>query len=581
MKAEQRYSFTGSSNFDLNNIELSPTGLALFDTKTGVGGVDYMPYDGATVTIASGLVGLDPNVKDFETSLNNKAYYLVTDTVYTEADKDTIISLATSVSMSLSGGRYVGTFVFSNPSNYEYLYLIWDIRDNLSTGSGSYSGKAATKYINVDFGSNKGKAGISHTVGGNPCRFMLEYNGAIVSDTGYIGLNSVANYNALIAKGIDPDDIKLHTPLNGLVNNGSATIRFKKHLDMADAVLTVYAPLNSSSWTVSRVMPSLSTFYIDITNGTLANVCSQTPNDQKWHDGPLTLPSYGDRIYDDADGDTLYDGGNAYHIMNPTSLGAPPVSGGKYIGIRTDGVVISYGECDCASIAVPTVNQVDLDFVIGREVDIILSATNSPTSWAIDGACETFELTGGTKGSIFSVTFCDTTIKNVSVNAGSTVRVSATAATLSFGSGTATSISVDDSFYLPNGLSLNSTTGRLSGTPIEACSFDVDLIATNCFGSSSPTTVTITVATGIQLTPFAMDVENVSASGATACLISPTYSMMYHNGIGDVPTLGDTIYVDYKGIDVLMGGSRWYNVDGSLDSIKVCETGKVCDTHTC
>jgi len=433
--------------------------------------------------------------------------------------------------MSLSGGRYVGTFVFSNPSNYEYLYLIWDIRDNLSTGSGSYSGKAATKYINVDFGSNKGKAGISHTVGGNPCRFMLEYNGAIVSDTGYIGLNSVANYNALIAKGIDPDDIKLQTPLNGLVNNGSATIRFKKHLDMADAVLTVYAPLNSSSWTVSRVMPSLSTFYIDITNGTLANVCSQTPNDQKWHDGPLTLPSYGDRIYDDADGDTLYDGGNAYHIMNPTSLGAPPVSGGKYIGIRTDGVVISYGECDCASIAVPTVNQVDLDFVIGREVDIILSATNSPTSWAIDGACETFELTGGTKGSIFSVTFCDTTIKNVSVNAGSTVRVSATAATLSFGSGTATS--------------------------------------------------TITVATGIQLTPFAMDVENVSASGATACLISPTYSMMYHNGIGDVPTLGDTIYVDYKGIDVLMGGSRWYNVDGSLDSIKVCETGKVCDTHTC
>lgn len=581
MKSEQRYSFTGSANFDLNNIELSPTGLALFDTKTGVGGVDYMPYDGATVTIASGLVGLDPGVKDFETSLNNKAYYLVTDTVYTEADRDTILSLATPVTMSLSGGRYVGTFVFNNPSNYEYLYLIWDLRDNLSTGSGSYSGKASTKYINVDFGDNKGRAGITHTVGGNPVRFVLEYNGAVVSDTGYIGLNSVANYNSLIAKGIDPDDIKLQTPLDGLVNNGSATMRFKKHLDLADAVLTVYTPLNSSSWTVSRVLPSLSTFYLDITNGTLANVCSQTPNDQKWHDGSATLPTYGDRIYDDADGDTLYDGGNAYHLMNATSLGAPPVSGGKYIGIRTDGVVISYGECDCADLVAPTVDQDDLDFVIGQPVDIVLSATDNPTSWAIDGTCEIFELTGGTKGSIYSVTFCDTTTKNVSVNAGSTTRVNATAATLSFGDGSATSISVDNSFYLPSGLTLNETTGRLSGTPTDPCSYSVDLIATNCFGSSSPTTVVMTVATGIQLTPFAMDVENVSADGTTACAITPTYSMMYHDGIGDTPALGDTVYIDYKGTEKLMGGSRWYNVDGSAISIKVCETGKVCDTHTC
>ena len=581
MKAEQRFSYTGSTNFDLNNIELSPTGLALFDTKTGVGGVDYMPYDGATVTIASGIVGASPTVKDFEPSLNNTAYYLVTDTVYTEADKDTIISLATPVSMALSGGRYVGTFVFNNPSNYEYLYLIWDLRDNLSSGSGSYNGKAATKYINVDFGDNKGKAGISHTVGSYPCRFTIEYNGAVVADTGYIGLNSVANYNALVAAGVNPNDIKLQLPLDGLVNNGSGTMRFKKYSDVADAVLTVYGPLNSTTWSVSRILPSLSSFYIDTDNGTLSNVCSQVANTQKWHDGYATLPTVGDRIYNDADGDVLFDGANSYHLKNATSMGAPPVSGGEYVAVDEEGLVYIDGDCDCADLIAPTVDQDNLGFKVGLPVDVLLSATDNPTSWSIDGTCEIYELTGGATGSIYSVTFCDGSTKNVSVPVNSSVRVSATSATVSFGPGSATSLGIDNSFYLPNGISFEGSSGRLYGTPTEPCVYSIDFIATNCFGDSSPTTVNITVATGIQLTPFAMDVENVSPDGTTACAISPTYSMMYHDGIGDTPALGDTIYIDYKGTEKLMGGSRWYNVDGSAISIKVCETGKVCDTHTC
>jgi tRNA A37 threonylcarbamoyladenosine biosynthesis protein TsaE len=78
-----------------------------------------------------------------------------------------------------------------------------------------------------------------------------------------------------------------------------------------------------------------------------------------------------------------------------------------------------------------------------------------------------------------------------------------------------------------------------------------------------------------------MDVENVSADGASACVISPIYTLMYHNGVNDLPVLHDDIYMDHKGIELFMGGSRWYNIDASTYSIKVCETGKDCDTHTC
>lgn len=586
MISRHRFKYTGSANFNLDNIEIPENGVALFDSLSGVGGIDWMPYDGATVTVYSGPRVSSRVVRNFNDTLNNSIYYLVTDTVYTEDDRNTILSLATEVpltELTVDGQkRYVGTFVFNNPNDYEYLYLIWDMRDSLDIGSVSYTDKPATRYIDVDFGSNVGVAGINYAATTEPCRFVLEYAGNIVADTGYVGVNSVANYNALISTGVSEENIKLRTPLDGLVDNGTGSITFKKYSSLSSARLIVDGPIGTTvAWSASKVNPVLTSFYLDTTDGTLSNVCSQTPNDQKWHDGSSALPTYGDRIYDNSSGSTVYDGGNAYHVMNPTSLGAPPVSGGTYVGVRTDGVVTAVGGCDCDDLVAPTVDQDDLDFVVDKPVDIILSATDNPTSWSIDGSCEIFELTGGTKGSIYSVTFCDTTTKNVSVNTGGTIRVSATAATLSFGDGSATSIGIDNSFYLPDGLTLNEETGQLSGIPTEPCSYSVDLIATNCFGSSSPTTVTITVATGIQLTPFAMDVENVSTGGAAACLITPTYSMMYHDGIGDTPALGDTIYIDYKGTEKLMGGSRWYNVDGSAISIKVCETGKVCDTHTC
>lgn len=581
MKLGGRFSYTGSASYDIKNVEIAPDGLALFDAMTGVGGIDYMPYDGATVFISSGLIN-KPGVKKFLPSLNNTAYYLVTDTLYTEKDKDLIISLATPISMTLSGSRYTGSFVFSNPSNYENLYLIWDNTDSMSSGSASFSGGESTNHLDVDFGSNIGVAGIDHTFTGTPARFILKYNNTTVADTGYIGLNSVANYNALIAYGVDPSDIKLVTPLDGLVDNGTGTIRFSKNLPDSAAILSAYSPLSLTSWSLSKVDPALTSFYLDTDNGKLSNVCSQISDTEMWHDGINATPVAGDRVYSDSAGLKPYDGGNSYHLISATLMASPPVSGGIFVAIDADGMCYSYGECDCSEVAIPVINQDDLTFVMGQEVDVIVSATNNPTSWEIVSTCEKYTLTGGEKGSIFSVTDCDSVTKNVSVNVNQSLTVCASSLpTLSFGTGTVTLEGACVESILPEGLTFDTLSGRISGIPTDTCSYSLSLIATNCFRSSVTTTIAIDVSSGVSLTPFAMDVENFSDNGTDACLISPVYTLMYHNGVNNVPTVNDTIFIDHKGIERFMGGERFYKVQDSLYSLKVCHNGKVCDSHLC
>jgi hypothetical protein len=51
LKTKQSFSYTGSSTYTIDNVVLSSSAIALFDTSTGIGGVDYIPYDGATVTV--------------------------------------------------------------------------------------------------------------------------------------------------------------------------------------------------------------------------------------------------------------------------------------------------------------------------------------------------------------------------------------------------------------------------------------------------------------------------------------------------------------------------------------------------
>ena len=215
IKTNQTYVYTGSSEYSFDNIILdNVSGLSLNATRSGNGGINEIPYDGATVTMKTGVIGADSTVKDLQPSMNNKLYYLITDKVYDKSERDTVVSLATEVSVAVVSGKYQGEFVFSNPNNYLNLYLIWDYTDNMGRGAVSYSGGLVTKNIDVDFGAGIGLTGINYDITDVPARLVLKQGTRTLADTGYVGLNSTANYNALIAAGVLADDIKLSTPWN-------------------------------------------------------------------------------------------------------------------------------------------------------------------------------------------------------------------------------------------------------------------------------------------------------------------------------------------------------------------------------
>ena len=586
MIANQRYSFTGSSDYDFNNIDIPDNGIALFDTKSGIGGIDYMPADGDTVTVIAGYTTTTSkdSTKRFSPDFNNVIYYLVSDIAYGPNDKDTILSLATSIPVvynPISGGRYEGTFVFSNPDDYEYLYLIFDYTDNLDLGVITYSGTFDDRIIDVDYGTNRGIAGIDYATLSKPARYQLYWNNYLVADTGYVGLNSLANYNNLIANGVDAADISLSFPYNGLVNNGTGTIRFNKFLTLSNALLAVSAPLSSTGFSVTRVDPTLSDFFLDPTDGDSTTVCAQVPSTKYRHDGTSALPTIGDRIYVDSGGVTLYDGNNAYHQINTSAA-----SIGSYIVVDDNGVVVSEGSCNCAEVAVPVITAASFVFTVGQNVLVQLEATNNPTSWEVIGTCDEYTLDGGTTGTIFTITDCKYGATTLTLNIGETKVVCSSATpTVVGGDGSYTLNGVCLSYILPKGLSFDTNTGILSGVVNDECDFSFDVEATNCFGTSATETIDISIIPSSKFKPFLIDVENFGTDGPTACAVaSPLYSVLYHNGAGDVPVVGDYVirtYTNQASAEPFFGGCMWYSVYNSADTLKICQTGKVCDAYTC
>lgn len=580
MSLNQAFSYTGSSEYNLPNIGIPSNGIALFDSRTGIGGIDYMPADGDTVTVIAGFdSGVDTIVRQFEPDMNNNIYYLVTDIDYGANDKYEILSLATAVPVTFGAilKRWEGTFLFSNPDDLPNLYLIWDYTDNLNLGIITYVGKNTDRIVNIDYSSNRGIAGVDYSTVTRPVRFQLQWNNVIVGDTGYVGLNSLVNYNALIAAGIEDDDIKLVFPYDGLVNNGTGQLRFNKFATLPEAYLLISAPRNGNSLSATRVDPKLTDFFIDPTNGDITNICAQVPSTKYYHDGSGTLPTIGGRIYTVSSGATLFNGANAYHQINSSAA-----SIGLYVAIDENGTIYAEGSCTCAEVADPVVSQVDLTFVRNQAVIIQFEASNNPTSWDVTATCDEYTLFGGTTGTVFNMTDCKYGVQDVTVSINeSRVICSSTLPTIVGGDGTVTLNGPCLSSILPNGLSFDLNTGILSGTVVDTCEFSMEVTATNCFGTSAPETINITVMADNKFKPFLIDIENFGVDGATACLISPLYSVLYHNGAGDIPVVGDYIYRDAFSTQPLMGGDMWYKVYSSLDSLEVSNFGKVCDAHTC
>ncbi len=409
MKLSQSYQYTGSSEFTFDNVLLGPTGIALFDKRTGIGGVDFIPYHGSTVTLKAG----DPSSEYFEfsPSLNNKIYYLVTDQEYSDTDKARIKSLGTAVNVHFNGTDYQGDFVFQNPNNFEYLYLMWDYEDSIGTGTASYKGIVSSRSIALNLGTNIGLAGVNYQSIDLPVRFQIRWNNGLIADSGYVGLNSVANYNALVAAGVSTSDINLQFPLDGTVNNGTGSLLFDKFLSVDDAQVVVDSPLANSVWILNRVMPSLKSFYIDTANGTEANVCTQCPIKVQYHNGIGDLPTINDRIYALSDGSNPYNGNSAFHMIDTVQCTTPSPTGKSYIGVDSSGNVVSIDPCDCPEFAVPFIYQEDIVVNSREALSIPLSIYGNPTSFSFVTSCLEYVITGGSESTLFTYTDCNSIIR--------------------------------------------------------------------------------------------------------------------------------------------------------------------------
>jgi hypothetical protein len=549
----QAISLDGSDLYEVKGTNVYSGQVTMYDSLSGIGGQPFVPYDGATVYVASNELDALDTVRKFELSLNNKAYYLVSNIRFTEDQTQQLFDSATEITMTYDGGlnRYVGSFVYNNPDNYPYLYLVWNYTDNAFDGTAYYVGEESNgKEIYVDFGPNYGYATIDYDVPEGTVGFTLEWNGSIVYDTGLVST--------------------------------SGTIPLNKYLTTSGGIVRVYSDNTYAEFNIVVNDPILYTFYRGSNGSTsYSTECStESTNFSAKYVGSGPLPVLGDRIYDASFG-TPFNGNNKYYVISDTYQTSPS-SSNTYAKIDEDGIVQEIGTCGCSEVDPPEIIQDDLELIIGQPVNVQINATNNPTSWAIISDYKRYSVTGGTKGSIWTITNLDATTTNVVVNIQETAYVSSNIdPTLAFGDGVYSEVAVNQSDLLPKGVSFDTNTGLLSGIPVSTSDYSIVLTATNCVGTSTEETVNVIVTTGIQLTPFAVDVENFEDTDTAACAISPIYSLLYHNGTASLPDVKDIIYIDYRARDPFMGGSRWYNMDNSTYAIQIDELGNVIGRASC
>ena len=175
MAIEGNVGISGGDTYYLPDIDVSSNDVLLYDKISGIGGIGYVPSDGDEVVVTTGDITTD-GADILQPSLNNKIYYLVSDVVYGAEDKETILSLATEIPVTLVSNKYQGTFTYSNPNDLPYLYIIWDYTDSISSSVVSYSGNATTRYLDVNLSDGIGRAGVNVETTSKPSRYVLKYN---------------------------------------------------------------------------------------------------------------------------------------------------------------------------------------------------------------------------------------------------------------------------------------------------------------------------------------------------------------------------------------------------------------------
>lgn len=108
-------------------VVMQESGTSLYSPVTGMNSTGVIPAIGGVINMVSAKLTGDTYTFDEAT---NGFRYLVTDSVYTVNDVDTLLLDSSSISPVLnpSTGRYTASFDYDNDRLKRYLYLVWDYR---------------------------------------------------------------------------------------------------------------------------------------------------------------------------------------------------------------------------------------------------------------------------------------------------------------------------------------------------------------------------------------------------------------------------------------------------------------------
>ncbi|PJJ67841.1 beta strand repeat-containing protein [Chryseobacterium geocarposphaerae] len=187
------------------------------------------------------------------------------------------------------------------------------------------------------------------------------------------------------------------------------------------------------------------------------------------------------------------------------------------------------------SIRVNSVSSASATANSGTQIGSTFTIT-APSSGGTTDKTATFTPASAVTGNVQVYVACTSNsiyIKSVTITTASSIIPTVTASSFTGTIGTAfsqsiqatenpTSYAVANGSSLPGGLSLNTTSGLISGTPTTVGSFTTDITATNGAGTSAPATFNFTIAKGDQtLTGFTDTGVNLS-SGSSVILPSQT-----------------------------------------------------------
>lgn len=542
----------GGNNVEGIRIPINIGDYSFVDISPDFVGQGAVPDTGDTVGIVADTSFVDADsipLKPFNPALGDKMYYLDTNTQYDPSQGDTMVSLATEVTPSLSSGKYIGNFTYG--ATGDYLYLIVDYRNRVGMSSTVSSAPAPLnelpEAIVLDNASDIGNYTVTYSSDSSDIRFTIENaNGGVVADSGYVSSPS------------------------------SQTLSVKKTLSGADTI-----KIYNRDFTGSPVY-SLGVGSVALTSASISDdgyatatlACDSSGTQTIYHNGAAAAPSFGDTIYTDSLGASVLVGAEEFFK-----------SGTNALRVNDSGVVVGVTSCVCGESSAPVVEQVSINIVQNQEVEFTIQATNNPISYAVGGNCREFSLFGGSGGAVFAGEDCKTGLeKQVFVSTDETIEMCFFLNSVYKVAGAANATFEDIggcSQSLPDGLVFEPLTGIISGVPAVSGNFTFTVTATNCVGTSAPVDFNITVQPDVEPNKeFYIDNTNSQATSSAACSLSATYTMMYHDGILSYPVIRDIIYEDETGLNLFVGGSLWYKMQNGVVA-KVGDDGVVEDTFLC